>query len=84
MKPLEGFGVSKVIASDNPNFKAGDFISGLTGWEEYSIINITKALQLRKIEPDDHIPLSFHLGLLGNFFNPLLLTNVSIFGIIRV
>ncbi|KAL5096050.1 hypothetical protein RYX36_000377 [Vicia faba] len=62
---LEGFGVSKVIASDNPNFKAGDFISGFTGWEEYSIISLTKAQQLRKIEPHHHIPLSFHLGLLG-------------------
>lgn len=62
-KALEGFGVSKVIQSDNPNFKAGDYISGFTGWEEYSII--TKTDQLRKIEPDDHIPLSFHLGLLG-------------------
>ncbi|XP_004489122.1 2-alkenal reductase (NADP(+)-dependent) [Cicer arietinum] len=60
---LEGFGVSKVIVSDNPNFKSGDLISGFTGWEEYSII--TKTDQLRKIEPDDHIPLSFHLGLLG-------------------
>lgn len=63
MKALEGFGVSKVIQSDNPNFKAGHYISGFTGWEEYSII--TKTDQLRKIEPDDHIPLSFHLGLLG-------------------
>ncbi|KAJ1391404.1 Polyketide synthase, enoylreductase domain [Sesbania bispinosa] len=60
---LEGFGVSKVILSDNPNFKPGDFISGFTGWEEYSVIRKTE--QLRKIELDDHIPLSFHLGLLG-------------------
>ncbi|XP_061359457.1 2-alkenal reductase (NADP(+)-dependent) isoform X2 [Gastrolobium bilobum] len=60
---LEGFGVSKVIFSDNPNFKAGDFISGFTGWEEYSFIHKTD--QLRKIQPDHQIPLSFHLGLLG-------------------
>ncbi|XP_057443085.1 2-alkenal reductase (NADP(+)-dependent)-like [Lotus japonicus] len=60
---LEGFGVSKVILSDNPSFKAGDFISGFTGWEEYSIIHKTE--QLRKIELDDQIPLSYHLGLLG-------------------
>ncbi|KAF3455193.1 hypothetical protein FNV43_RR05641 [Rhamnella rubrinervis] len=59
---LEGFGVSKVIDSDNPNFKPGDFISGFTGWEEYSLIRKTE--QLRKIQQDD-IPLSFHVGLLG-------------------
>ncbi|KAK7295812.1 hypothetical protein RJT34_18724 [Clitoria ternatea] len=62
-KALEGFGVSKVIYSDNPNFKAGDFISGFTGWEEYSLI--LKTDQLRKIQPDDQVPLSFHVGLLG-------------------
>lgn len=65
MNVLEGFGVSKVIVSDNPNFKVGDLISGFTGWEEYNII--TKTDQLRKVEHDDHIPLSFHLGLLDKY-----------------
>lgn len=63
MKALEGFGVSKVIHSDHPDFKPGDFVSGMTGWEEYSLVHRTG--QLRKIHPDDHIPLSFHVGLLG-------------------
>ena len=63
MKALEGFGVCKVIQSDNPNFKPGDYISGFTGWEQYSLIKRTE--QLRKIQPDDRIPLSFHVGLLG-------------------
>ncbi|XP_027350752.1 2-alkenal reductase (NADP(+)-dependent) isoform X2 [Abrus precatorius] len=62
-QPLEGFGVSKVIHSDNPNFKSGDLIAGFTGWEEYSLIKRTD--QLRIIETDHHIPLSFHIGLLG-------------------
>ncbi|KAL4325556.1 hypothetical protein GQ457_11G005590 [Hibiscus cannabinus] len=62
-QPIEGFGVAKVVDSDNPDFKAGDFISGLTGWEEYSLIRST--WQLRKIQPDDSVPLSYHLGLLG-------------------
>ncbi|XP_027350756.1 2-alkenal reductase (NADP(+)-dependent) isoform X6 [Abrus precatorius] len=65
MKPLEGFGVSKVIHSDNPNFKSGDLIAGFTGWEEYSLIKRTD--QLRIIETDHHIPLSFHIGLLGEY-----------------
>ncbi|XWS65256.1 hypothetical protein CRYUN_Cryun05aG0077200 [Craigia yunnanensis] len=62
-QPIEGFGVAKVLDSDNPNFKPGDFISGLIGWEEYSLIHNTS--QLRKIQPDDSIPLSYHVGLLG-------------------
>ncbi|KAK8639224.1 hypothetical protein V6N13_137615 [Hibiscus sabdariffa] len=65
--PIEGFGVAKVLDSDNPDFKPGDFISGLTGWEEYSLIRST--WQLRKIQPDDSVPLSYHLGLLGALFS---------------
>ncbi|KAF7840172.1 2-alkenal reductase (NADP(+)-dependent) [Senna tora] len=64
LKAIEGFGVSKVVHSDNPNFKPGDLISGFTGWEEYSLIKKTELL--RKIQQDDDIPLSYHLGLLGD------------------
>ncbi|GFP90092.1 2-alkenal reductase (NADP(+)-dependent) [Phtheirospermum japonicum] len=59
---IEGFGVSKVVDSDNPNFKPGDIISGFTGWEEYSLIHETP--QLRKVHPDN-MPLSYYIGLLG-------------------
>ncbi|XP_042508459.1 2-alkenal reductase (NADP(+)-dependent) [Macadamia integrifolia] len=59
---VEGFGVSKVVASDNTNFKAGDLVSGITGWEEYSLIQRTQ--QWRKIQQAD-IPLSYYVGLLG-------------------
>ncbi|KAI3735744.1 hypothetical protein L6452_15255 [Arctium lappa] len=62
---IEGFGVSKVVDSDDPNLKRGDLVSGFTNWEEYSIIHKTKTGQLRKIEQDDGIPLSYHVGLLG-------------------
>ncbi|KAK8532236.1 hypothetical protein V6N12_053682 [Hibiscus sabdariffa] len=65
--PIEGFGVAKVLDSDDPDFKPGDFISGLTGWEEYSLIRST--WQLRKIQPDDSVPLSYHLGLLEIAWN---------------
>ena len=63
LKVIEGFGVSRVVDSDNPNFKPGDLIAGVTGWEEYSLIYRTQ--QLRKIQHQDDIPLSFHVGLLG-------------------
>ncbi|GMH11422.1 hypothetical protein Nepgr_013263 [Nepenthes gracilis] len=60
--PIEGLGISKVVDSDDPNFKPGDVVSGFVGWEEYSLLQ--KANQLRKFQQDD-IPLSYHLGLLG-------------------
>lgn len=65
MKAIQGFGVSKVVHSDDPEFKPGDLVSGITGWEEYSLIS--KHEQLRKIQQDD-IPLSYHVGLLGMIF----------------
>ncbi|XP_066383520.1 2-alkenal reductase (NADP(+)-dependent)-like isoform X3 [Miscanthus floridulus] len=60
--PIEGFGVGRVVDSTHPGFSAGDIVSGMTGWEDYSLI--TKPEQLRKIQQSD-IPLSYHLGLLG-------------------
>lgn len=57
--------MSKVVDSDHPNFKSGDFVSGVTGWEEYSLIQKTE--QLRKIRSED-LPLSYHVGLLGRVF----------------
>ncbi|TYH26657.1 hypothetical protein ES288_A02G006200v1 [Gossypium darwinii] len=36
--PITGFGVSKVIDSRNPEFKEGDLVWGITGWEEYSLL----------------------------------------------
>ncbi|XP_057470527.1 2-alkenal reductase (NADP(+)-dependent) [Actinidia eriantha] len=60
---IEGFGVSRVVHSDNPNFKTGDIVTGMTGWEEYSLIQ--EPQRLRKIQQDDDIPLSYYVGLLG-------------------
>ncbi|KAJ4757952.1 Zinc-binding dehydrogenase family protein [Rhynchospora pubera] len=59
---IEGFGLCKVIDSTDPNFSKGDLVSGITGWEEYSLIRNTD--KLRKIATSD-MPLSYHLGLLG-------------------
>ncbi|XP_072998998.1 2-alkenal reductase (NADP(+)-dependent) [Typha latifolia] len=59
---IEGFGVSKVVDSANPNFQVGDLVSGMIGWEEYSLIQKTE--QLRKIQVND-VPLSYHIGYLG-------------------
>ncbi|EES01886.2 hypothetical protein SORBI_3003G384300 [Sorghum bicolor] len=60
--PIEGFGVGRVVDSTYPGLSAGDIVSGMTGWEDYSLI--TKPEQLTKIQQSD-IPLSYHLGLLG-------------------
>ncbi|GAB4858915.1 hypothetical protein Ancab_010388 [Ancistrocladus abbreviatus] len=60
--PIMGNGVAKVLESGNPNFKKGDLVWGITGWEEYSFISSEE--KLFKIEHTD-VPLSYYTGLLG-------------------
>ena len=62
MQPIAGYGVAKVLDSGHPNFKKGDLVWGLTGWEEYSLITTTE--RLFKIHHTD-VPLSYYTGLLG-------------------
>ncbi|KAK6914443.1 Oxidoreductase, N-terminal domain, partial [Dillenia turbinata] len=60
---IVGFGVSKVVDSNQAEFKKGDLIWGLTGWEEYSLLDpLTQTLF--HIEHTD-VPLSYYTGILG-------------------
>ncbi|KAL7085818.1 hypothetical protein ACP275_14G301400 [Erythranthe tilingii] len=60
---ITGYGVGRVVDSSNPNFKIGDLIWGITGWEEYTLIKSTQGLF--KIHHTDDVPLSYYTGLLG-------------------
>ncbi|KAK3444318.1 hypothetical protein EUGRSUZ_H01883 [Eucalyptus grandis] len=60
--PIIGYGVARVLESCHPNFKKGDLIWGITGWEEYSLITAPETCF--KIEHTD-VPLSYYTGLLG-------------------
>jgi NADPH-dependent curcumin reductase CurA len=53
--------VGQVVASNNAEFKEGDYVSGMLGWENYSLSN---GQGLHKI-PSTDVPLSWYLGLLG-------------------
>ncbi|XWS42992.1 hypothetical protein CRYUN_Cryun16bG0062000 [Craigia yunnanensis] len=59
---LVGYGVARVIQSTHPDFKEGDHVWGLTGWEEYTIAHNPQ--NLNKI-PYTDVPLSYYLGVLG-------------------
>ncbi|XP_011628699.1 2-alkenal reductase (NADP(+)-dependent) isoform X3 [Amborella trichopoda] len=59
---LSNFGVCKVLESGHPNFKEGNLMWGVTGWEEYSLISMTEYLM--KITNTD-VPLTYYNGLLG-------------------
>lgn len=62
LQPINGFGVSKVVLSNNPNFKEGDYVTSFANWEEYSFI--PGGQQLKVVDPS-LAPLSYHLGCLG-------------------
>ncbi|KAB5538610.1 hypothetical protein DKX38_016143 [Salix brachista] len=61
---LVGYGVCKVIQSTHPGFQEGDFVWGLTGWEEYSVIPNPE--RLNKISHTG-VPLSYYTGILGSY-----------------
>ncbi|KAF0888817.1 hypothetical protein E2562_017811 [Oryza meyeriana var. granulata] len=56
-------GVMKVVSSGHPDFKAGDLVWGITGWEEYTLINNPKS-SIYKINYSE-FPLSYYTGVLG-------------------
>lgn len=58
---MGGGAVGKVIASQNPQFAAGDFVDGPFGWQEYAIAN---GKGVRKLDPA-LAPVSTALGVLG-------------------
>lgn len=68
-QPMSGYGVAEVIESKNPAFPKGALVSGMTGWEQYSVIPEAFAKLLRVL-PDyaktsKKIPLSAWVGVLG-------------------
>jgi NADPH-dependent curcumin reductase CurA len=58
---MTGGTVSKVIASNNASFAAGDIVVGYTGWQEYAR---SDGSGLRKVDPA-LAPISTALGILG-------------------
>ncbi|KAJ4751378.1 Zinc-binding dehydrogenase family protein [Rhynchospora pubera] len=59
---ITGYGVAKVVVSRYKDFRAGDLVLGITGWEEYSLISDPNSL-IKINYPD--LPLSYYTGILG-------------------
>ncbi|WP_379134467.1 NADP-dependent oxidoreductase [Paenibacillus sp. sgz500958] len=56
-----GAGIGEVIESQSPDFRKGDMVWGILGWQEYSV---HKAVNLLKTDP--HLePVTAYLGVLG-------------------
>ena len=66
-KVLENHGVSEVIKSSNENFKVGDWVYGLTGWEEYTHVPASLAQTFKVFNhiKDSGLPVTYYVGALG-------------------
>lgn len=60
-KPIVSGMIAEVLASQNTNFKKGDYVSGMLQWKE---TQVATADGLMKVDPDK-APLSAYLGILG-------------------
>ena len=60
---MRGFTLGVVEESRNASFTTGGIVQGLLGWQSYVVSDGT---DVEKIEHDNRIPLTAHLGLLGH------------------
>src|SRR5438477_6211416 len=58
---MVGGTVGQVVESGSPDYRAGDYVVGYWGWQEYAAVN---GRELRKLSPDA-APVSTALGVLG-------------------
>ena len=61
---MGGGTAGEVVASLSPNYAIGDKVTGMGGWQEYSVFDAGKPGQLRKVDTT-HVPLSHYLGAVG-------------------
>jgi len=48
---MRGLGIGKVEKSNHPNFKEGDYVSGLVGWQDYVVSGVDDVFPLVKLPP---------------------------------
>ena len=59
---MRAFSAGRVVASRNPNYREGDVVMGMLGWQEYAVSDGSTIT--RKVKEKD-LPLSLSLGVLG-------------------
>jgi len=61
---MQGGTVGEVVASQHPNYRVGDHVVGMGGWQEYAMFDAASPGALQKIDAS-RIPLSAYLGAVG-------------------
>jgi len=63
-KVMGGGTVGEVVESKHPNYKPGDKVVGMGGWQQYVVVDAATPGMLRKVDTS-RIPLSAYLGAVG-------------------
>jgi hypothetical protein len=63
-KVMQGGTVGEVVESKSPDYKPGDKVVGMGGWQQYSVVDANAAGMLRKVDTT-HVPISHYLGAVG-------------------
>src|SRR3954465_6534801 len=58
---MQGGTVGEGVESKSPNYKPGDKVVGMGGWQEYSVVDASQRGVLTKVDTT-HVPLSHYLG----------------------
>jgi NADPH-dependent curcumin reductase CurA len=58
---IAGAAVALVVTSEHPDFRPGDLVEGLLGWQEYAVV---PGRALRRVDPS-LVPISTALGVMG-------------------
>ncbi|HEY2461047.1 MAG TPA: NADP-dependent oxidoreductase [Candidatus Acidoferrum sp.] len=58
-------GIAEIISSNHPDFKAGDQVFGLTGFQDFVVISAKDSILFRKLPQLPGIPVTAFLGVLG-------------------
>ena len=62
---MRGLGIGQVMKSKNDSYKEGDLVSGLVGWQEYSLVSKDDQFPLTVLPKGLPIPLTAMLGPVG-------------------
>jgi NADPH-dependent curcumin reductase CurA len=63
---MRSLAVGKVMASGDPEYQPGDYVTGMFGWQDYALVNNQTGNQsIQRKVSDDGLPISTSLGVLG-------------------
>ena len=62
---MRGGGLAEIVESNNPAYQVGDIVTGLTGWQDYTVTDGSGARDLMPLPKGLPVPLTAMMGALG-------------------